>query len=47
MKIKKGYPAHRDPFDRLLLAQAMTEKMNFLTHDSKIATFDTDAIILV
>ena len=44
---KEGYPAHKDPFDRLLLAQSMTEKMNFLTHDSKIASFDTDTVILV
>ena len=44
---KEGYPEHKDPFDRLLLSQAVTEKAKFLTHDSKISTFDTGNIILV
>ena len=44
---KTGVPEHKDPFDRLLLSQAVTEKMYFLTHDSKIASFKTDNVILV
>ena len=27
---------HQDPFDRLLVAQAMCEPLKFLTHDSKL-----------
>ena len=26
-------PVHKDPFDRLLIAQAKTENMKFITHD--------------
>ena len=38
---------HRDPFDRMLLAQAMTENMKFMTHDEKISKFRQDCVILV
>lgn len=44
---KEGYPLHKDPFDRILLAQAQIEGMTFMTHDQKIATFDTKDVILV
>jgi PIN domain nuclease of toxin-antitoxin system len=30
---------HRDPFDRLLIAQAMVEPMRFLTADSVLARY--------
>lgn len=29
-------PPHKDPFDRMLICQAITEDMIFLTHDSLI-----------
>ena len=38
---------HRDPFDRILLAQTKNEKMHFMTGDSKIAHFKTNCIISV
>ena len=38
---------HKDPFDRMLLAQAMVEGMKFMTHDSKISMFKQDCVILV
>jgi PIN domain nuclease of toxin-antitoxin system len=44
---KEGFPVHKDPFDRLLLAQSITEQMDFMTHDAKISTFDTSNIIEV
>ncbi len=44
---KEGYSIHKDPFDRLLLAQAIVEEMYFVTHDSKIATFSSENVILV
>ena len=44
---KEGFPAHKDPFDRLLLAQSITEQMGFMTHDAKISTFDTNNVIEV
>lgn len=31
---------HRDPFDRLLVAQAATEKMTMVTADAAIARYD-------
>lgn len=38
-------PPHKDPFDRMLLCQAISNDMSFLTHDSKIIGYDTDKII--
>lgn len=38
---------HRDPFDRLLLAQAKVEKYGFMTHDHMIPLFDEKGIIKV
>lgn len=37
---------HGDPFDRLFLAQALSEPMRLVTHDRKLATF-SDTVILV
>ena len=31
---------HRDPFDRLLIAQAMAEGLTFITKDTKIDQYD-------
>ena len=30
---------HKDPFDRLLIAQAISEPMRFLTHDEKLTEY--------
>ena len=38
-------PPHKDPFDRMLLCQAISNNMMFMTHDSKIIGYDTDKII--
>lgn len=38
---------HRDPFDRLLLAQAKTEGLLFLTHDSLISYYREPCVVLV
>ena len=35
---------HRDPFDRLLVAQALTEPLRLVTHDRKLAAY-SDTII--
>ncbi|HRE72561.1 MAG TPA: type II toxin-antitoxin system VapC family toxin [Accumulibacter sp.] len=36
----EGLPAHhQDPFDRLLVAQALTETMRRVTHDGLVARF--------
>ena len=39
-------PHHHDPFDRLLVAQALTEPMRLLTHDPIVARY-SDSIIEV
>ena len=44
---KEGCPVHKDPFDRLLLAQSVAEGMYFMTHDAKITTFVSGNIIPV
>jgi PIN domain nuclease of toxin-antitoxin system len=37
---------HQDPFDRLLVAQALVEPMRLITHDATVARY-SDSIILV
>ena len=37
---------HQDPFDRLLVAQALTEPMRLITHDQTVALY-SDTIIKV
>lgn len=37
---------HHDPFDRLLVAQALIEPMRLLTHDSNVARYG-DTIVLI
>ncbi len=40
-------PAHHpDPFDRLLIAQALVEPMRLITHDATVASYG-DTIVLV
>ena len=40
-------PPHNDPFDRLLLAQAKTENIWFITHDSRIPEYTEKCILAV
>ncbi|BBP99278.1 twitching motility protein PilT [Burkholderia sp. SFA1] len=35
---------HRDPFDRVLVAQALTENLRFLTVDSELADYFNEAL---
>jgi PIN domain nuclease of toxin-antitoxin system len=37
-------PHHRDPFDRLLIAQAQAEALPILTSDPRIGKYDVDVI---
>lgn len=39
-------PHHQDPFDRILVAQALTEPMRLMTHDKTVARY-SDTIILI
>lgn len=37
---------HADPFDRMLIAQALTEPLRLLTHDQQLARY-SDTVILI
>jgi len=37
---------HQDPFDRLIVAQALVEPMKLLTHDKTVARY-SDTVVLV
>ena len=37
-------PHHRDPFDRLLVAQCQAERLRFLTRDPQIQRYDIEVI---
>jgi PIN domain nuclease of toxin-antitoxin system len=39
--------AHPDPFDRLLLAQAICEPLHLLTSDEKLAQYSSELVITV
>lgn len=39
--------AHRDPFDRLLLAQAICEPLHLLTSDERLAQYGGELVITV
>ena len=47
LKIKEGRKDHKDPFDRMLIAQAKNEGMRFLTKDCKIADYDEGCILVM
>ena len=47
LKMKIGKKEHKDPFDRLLIAQAKNEKMRFLTKDQKIADYDEKCVLVM
>jgi PIN domain nuclease of toxin-antitoxin system len=37
-------PHHRDPFDRMLVAQALTEGLTLASRDASIARYDVDIL---
>jgi PIN domain nuclease of toxin-antitoxin system len=39
-------PYHRDPFDRLLLAQAVTEPLHLLTTDESLGGYSSLVIVV-
>jgi len=39
-------PIHRDPFDRILVAQARTERLAIVTHDPVFARYDVPLLEL-
>lgn len=47
LKRVEGAPPHRDPFDRMLIAQAKAENLSFLTHDALLPYYEEPCIISV
>lgn len=47
LKREEGTPPHKDPFDRILICQASTENMIFVTHDSLILGYTEPCILAV
>jgi PIN domain nuclease of toxin-antitoxin system len=43
--VERLAPLHADPFDRLLVAQALEEPLRLVTHDAAVAAY-SDTIIL-
>lgn len=43
----EGAPVHKDPFDKLLIAQAKRENMTFLTHDSLLSAYQEPCVLQV
>ena len=35
---------HRDPFDRMLIAQAMVEELHLLSRDSRLSAYEIERI---
>jgi len=44
MAVEELPPHHQDPFDRILVAQALIEPMRLVTHDQMVARY-SDTII--
>ena len=40
-------PRHKDPFDKMLIAQAKYENMIFLTHDEKLQYYHEPCVIVI
>lgn len=47
LKREENAPPHKDPFDRLLICQALTENMLFVTHDSLLSGYNEPCVIIV
>lgn len=47
LRRKPDTPEHHDPFDRLLLVQAINNNFQFMTHDFLITGYDSNNIIHV
>ena len=47
LKRRADSPPHKDPFDRLLICQAIVENMQLITHDDKIAQYDCPNILKI
>ena len=47
LKRPESAPSHKDPFDRILICQAMTDNMLLITHDHLIPDYNEPCIYSV
>lgn len=47
LKRDKNAAPHKDPFDRILICQAMTEDMMLVTHDALISDYNEPCVLKV
>ena len=47
ISLSENAPVHKDPFDRMLLAQSKAENILFLTHDNKFVWYNEPYVICV
>lgn len=47
LKVKMGEYVNKDPFDRILVSQAVENEMVFLTSDDVIKHYDEDAVLYI
>ena len=40
-------PPHKDPFDRIMICQALAENMLFLTHDHLLSDYNVSCVLTV
>jgi len=46
LSLQKLLNLHKDPFDRIILAQALTEKLTILTEDKTLAKYPIPSILV-
>ncbi len=47
LKRPDSAPRHKDPFDKILICQSITEDMMFLTHDSLIGDYGISNVLVL
>lgn len=47
LKRNENAPQHKDPFDRMLMAQAKIENMKLITHDSLLEDYNELCIVII
>ena len=47
LKLPDDAPLHKDPFDRILISQAKSEHMTFITHDDRLNAYNEPCILYV
>lgn len=47
LKRNEDSPKHNDPFDRIMISQAKTDSLKFITHDTMLPFYNEECIISV